>query len=86
MAKEKVTVTLERAKLAEAQELIGSPSLSGTIDVALDRLIRAERLRQDVAAYTAQPASDDELALADIPVELDLGDDAVDYDLVYGQA
>jgi len=64
-------------------DLVGGRSMSEVIDVALDRLIQAERLRRDVAAYAKQPPSDDEVALADLPVALDLDDDDVDYDALY---
>jgi hypothetical protein len=84
MAREKVTVTLDRRKLSAARTLIRGKSNSETLDVALDRLIRAERLRHDVAAYEREPLRSDELAVADLPLELDLDDQDVDYDAVYG--
>lgn len=84
MAREKVTITLDRDKAAEARQLIDGSSTSQVIDVALDRLIRAERLRGDVRAYVGHPLGDDELDVADLPVELDLDDDDVDYDALYG--
>ncbi len=64
MAREKATITLDRAKAAAARALIGVDSTSEVIDVALDRLIRAERLRADVAAYRRLPPTPDEAALA----------------------
>jgi hypothetical protein len=85
MAKGKATVTLDREKVNEAKTLTGTQSMSGVIDLALDRLIRAERLRRDVVAYTGQPWSEAELWFADLPVELDLGDAEVDYDELYGE-
>jgi hypothetical protein len=85
MAREKVTVTLERSKADAAKGLIRAKSLSETIDIALDRLIRAERLRRDVAAYTSRPLTDEELAVADMPVSFDLGDEDVDYEAIYGR-
>jgi hypothetical protein len=85
MARQKATLTIDRDKLETAKALVGAASLSETIDVALDRLIRGEQLRRDVAAYTRHPLSADELALADLPVELDLDDDDVDYDRIYGK-
>lgn len=85
MAREKVTVTLERSKAAAARGLVRAKSLSETIDIALDRLIRAERLRRDVAAYTSKPLTDEELAIADLPVVFNLDDDDVDYDAIYGR-
>jgi hypothetical protein len=65
MAREKVTITLDRAKATAACELVGSGTpLSRVIDLALDGLIRAERLRADVAAYRDQPPSEVEDAIA----------------------
>lgn len=77
-------MTLDRDKLEEARALVGAGSMSTTIDIALDRLIRTERLRRDIEAYVERPLTDDELTIADLPVELDLGDDDVDYDALYG--
>jgi hypothetical protein len=84
MARSKATITLDKGKAEHAASLVGSRSISEAIDVALDRLIRAEQLRHDLAAYVAQPLTDEELAITDLPVELDLADDDVDYDAVYG--
>ncbi|MGH9137799.1 MAG: hypothetical protein ACRD0G_12235 [Acidimicrobiales bacterium] len=58
--------------------------MSEVIDIALDRLIRAEQLRRDVDAYRKIPPTDDERALGEIPVVFDLDDDDVDYDVLYG--
>jgi hypothetical protein len=52
-----------------------------TADVALTRLLAIERLRRDVEAYTGQPLTDDESAIGDLPVALNLD---VDYDAMYG--
>jgi hypothetical protein len=48
-------------------------------------MIRSEQLRRDIAAYAQRPPTEDEIALADLPVELDLGDEDVDYDALYGE-
>jgi hypothetical protein len=85
MAREKATVTIDRDKLQTAKALIGAGSISETIDVALDRLIRGEQLRRDVAAYARQPFTADELDVLDLPVELDLDDADVNYDEIYGK-
>lgn len=53
--------------------------MSEVIDLALDRLIRAERLRRDISAYGRTPPTDMDVALADLPVTFDLDDDEVDY-------
>jgi hypothetical protein len=84
MARQKATVTLDRDKVEEARVLIGGQSMSEVIDVALDRLIRTERLRRDVEAYTRQPQGPAELRVADLNVRFDLDDDEVDYDALYG--
>jgi len=84
MAREKATVTLDRGKLEEARELIGGKSMSEVIDTALDRLIRTERLRRDVEIYMRRPQSPNEFAVADLAVTLNLDDDEVDYDALYG--
>jgi hypothetical protein len=83
MAKSKATITLDREKLERAAAYVGVRSVSEVIDVALDRLIKAEQLRHDVEAYIKQPLTDEELAVVDMQVELDLGDDDVDYEAIY---
>jgi hypothetical protein len=84
MRRDKATITLDRAKVRDAMDLTGRRTMSEAIDLALDRLIRSERLRSDVAAYRRQPASDEETALAGMQVRLDLDDDDVDYEGLYG--
>jgi hypothetical protein len=84
MARRKATVTLDQDKVETARALIGGRSMSEVIDIALDRLIRAERLRRDVEAYARRPQADEELWFADVPVVFDLGDETVDYDAMYG--
>ena len=85
MARNKATITLDREKAARAAALVGGRNMSDVIDLALDRLIRSEQLRRDVAAYARQPLDDEEFALVDLPLELDLGDADVDYDALYGK-
>ncbi|MHB8246840.1 MAG: hypothetical protein ACYDGN_16125 [Acidimicrobiales bacterium] len=82
MAKQKATITLDRAKAAAAQALLGLDSTSAVIDVALDQLIRAERLRADVAAYWRLPPTEDELALASLGDTGGIGDDT-DWEALY---
>lgn len=84
MAREKATVTLDRAKVEQARLLIGGKSMSEVIDTALDRLISTERLRSDIRAYERQPQESAELAIGDLAVTLDLADDEVDYEALYG--
>jgi Bacterial antitoxin of type II TA system, VapB len=83
MARRKVTLVVDQDKLKEAQRLSDSPSMSATIDLALDRLIREEETRHDVELYLKYPQTEEELAFAGLPVTLDLGDEDVDYDAMY---
>lgn len=85
MTRKKVTVLLDQQKLEEAQTLTSSRSLSATIDLALDRLLREERTRRDVELYLKYPQTKEEIAWAGMPVKLDLGDDDIDYDALYGE-
>lgn len=62
--KQKVTITLDRAKADEARLLVGCANTSEVIDVALGRLIRAERLRRDIDAYRRLPPNDTDLLMA----------------------
>lgn len=76
MAKEKATITVDRAKLAEARALLGVSSASAAIDVALSDVIRRGRIRRDVEAYTRLPPTDEEVALGEArPAWADLADD-----------
>jgi hypothetical protein len=84
MARRNTTITLDRDKVATVQAAVGAGSMSEAIDVALDRVIRADQLRRDVAAYAAAPLDTADQAIGDLTVTLDLGDDDVDYDLLYG--
>src|SRR5260370_35113815 len=59
-AKDKVTITLDRRKANDARSLVGASSTSEVIDIALERLIRAERKSRDVAAYRRLPATKQE--------------------------
>lgn len=85
MAREKATITIDRRKAAAARSLAGNRPLSQVIDTALDEFIRRQELRRDVAAYAGAPQMEDELALADLPVEFDLADAEVDYEALYGK-
>lgn len=82
MAKEKATITLDRRKAEEARALVGVESTSAAIDMALDRLIKLERLRRDIAAYRSMPPTDEELVLAELGAE-GLLDDNTDWAAVY---
>ena len=82
MVKEKVTITLDRAKAERARSLVGARSTSELVDRALDRLIRAERIRQDMAAYQHRPPTDEEAELARSVEWFDL-DDETDWESLY---
>ena len=62
MAKQKVTITLDPEKAEMARSLAGVASTSGVIDVALERFIKAERLRRDIEAYKRIPETEEEMA------------------------
>jgi hypothetical protein len=82
MAKQKVTITLDRAKSDDARSLAGAKSTSEVIDLALDHFIRFERLRRDVAAYRRVPPTESENALATMAAADGL-DDATDWEALY---
>ena len=82
MAKEKVTITLDRAKAEAARGLVGAASTSEVIDIALERLLRAERLRRDVEAYRRFPHTVEKPALAEHAASAGLEDD-VDWEALY---
>jgi len=82
MAREKITITIDRAKAERARSLLGAPSTSQVIDVALARLIRTERLRSDLAAYRRVPPTDAEVELALLAETGDL-DDQTDWEKLY---
>jgi len=76
MAKEKATITVDRAKLAEARSLLGVTSASAAIDIALSEVIRRARLRRDMEAYTTRPPTAEEVALGETVADWsDLADD-----------
>jgi hypothetical protein len=82
MAKEKVTIALDRAKAEAARGLVGAASTSEVIDIALERLVRVERLRRDVEAYRRLPQTTEERALGDQAESTALDDD-VDWEALY---
>ncbi len=82
MAKEKVTITLNRAKADHARALLAARSTSEVIDLALDRLIDAERLRRDIAAYRRIPPTDPEAAIALLADTSGLADET-DWEALY---
>ena len=82
MAKEKVTITLDRAKADRARALLAARSTSEVIDLALDRLIDAERLRKDIAAYGRVPPTGPEVAIALLADTSGLADET-DWEALY---
>ena len=82
MAKEKVTITLDRAKADRARALVGARSTSEVVDIALDRLVRAENLRRDVEAYRRVPQTEEDEAWASIAETSSLADDT-DWESLY---
>lgn len=82
MPREKVTITLDRAKAAAARALVGVKSTSEVIDLAMDHLIRIERLRADIAAYRRVPPTQSELDLAAIADVSGVADDT-DWEALY---
>ena len=84
MAKEKATITIDRAKAALALEVSGARSTSEVVDLALDQLIRAERLRADIDAYQGVPPTAAELELALLGDSSGLADDT-DWEQLYSE-
>ena len=82
MAKDKVTITLDRAKADRARALLAARSTSEAIDLALDRLISAESLRRDIAAYHRIPPIATEAALALLADTTALADET-DWEALY---
>ena len=83
MAREKVTITMDREKAAVARELAGAASTSEAVDIALDAFIAHEQLRRDIDAYRRRPQTAEELRLADQSAAGDLHDET-DWELMYG--
>lgn len=84
MAKEKATITLDRSKAAEARSLIGARSTSEVIELALDLLIRAERLRRDITAYRRVPPTESEIEIALLADTATVADDT-DWEALYAE-
>ena len=82
MPKAKVTVTLDREKVKVAQDLVGARSTSAVIDIALDRLVREERIRRDIDAYRRLPPTQAEAELGTIGDVSGLGDET-DWEALY---
>ena len=85
MAKEKVTITLDRKKADHARALVAARSTSEVIDLALERLIGTERLRRDIAAYRRVPPTGSEDRIAQLAATNGL-DDETDWEALYPDA
>ena len=73
----------ERDKVDRVRAITGAASASDAIDRALDELLRLEQLRNDIAAYTAEPPTVEEIALGRSGSgSSDLADDT-DWEAVY---
>jgi Arc/MetJ family transcription regulator len=81
MTKRKTSITVDPDKAERAGQLIGSSNFSETVDRALDALIREERARRDLEAYTETPEIDDERAL--VPSRLTGVDDDTEWTQLY---
>ncbi len=84
MAKEKATITIDRAKAALAVAVSGARSTSEVVDLALDQLIRFERLKADVVAYGGTSPTTVEVELALLGDTSGLADDT-DWETLYAE-
>jgi hypothetical protein len=80
VARAKATITLDLGKAAAARALLGVDSTPEAVDVALDRLVHADRHWGDIAAYRRSPPTQD--GLASWGVVGGLGDDT-DWEALY---
>ena len=83
MARDKTSITLDRAKAECARALVDANSVSDAIDLALDRLIFEARVQQDVAAYQLHPQGAEERAIARRQPRRTLDDDPTDWEAFY---
>ena len=84
MAKTKVSVTVDPAKVAQARALVEVATLSQLVDIAIDRLIVDELERRHTAGYVARPPAADETAWAEAPRDPSQISDDVDWARLYG--
>jgi hypothetical protein len=83
MARSKATISVDRDKLDRARDVTGARSASEAIDIALDELLRFDRLRRDTAAYAATPPTDEEIALARATPDWSILADDTDWEALY---
>src|SRR5260370_2666689 len=67
MAREKTTLSLDRAKADAVRALLAAKNISDAIDTALDRILYEEEIRRSIAGYVAIPPTAEEDALARRP-------------------
>ncbi|MGH9164734.1 MAG: hypothetical protein ACRDZW_04370 [Acidimicrobiales bacterium] len=84
MAKARLSVTVDPVKLAQARALLGTPTVSEFIAVALDRLIIEELERRHVGGSVDQGQQGDEDAWAAMPRDPSGIADEVDWAALYG--
>jgi hypothetical protein len=63
--KTKVSATIDRDRLAEAQRVTGCTNVSAVLDQALEALIVSHLERTHAEGYDRMPQSDDTIALPD---------------------
>lgn len=83
MTRRRTSITVDQEKLDQAVQITGATSASGAIDIALDRLVRAEFLRRDITAYSSSPPTLEEIALAEVAQVWDDLADETDWLAVY---
>lgn len=76
---------MDRAKAELAMALVGSGSMSAVIDLALERLVRAERRKADAVAYRARPQGAPEVQIACLGDARSLVDDT-DWEALYADS
>lgn len=84
MPKAKLSVTLDPDKVAQGRQLLGSPSVSHLLTVALDQLIEGELERRHLSGYLRRPPEADEDAWAEAERDPGQGADEVDWAHLYG--
>ena len=84
MPKTKASVSLDPTKVAQARELLGVPTLSELIDIALDRLIVEELERRHAAGYLQLPPDHDDDVWAEAQRDSSGIADDVDWAGLYG--
>ena len=84
MARQKLSVAVDPAKLSRARQLVPAASVSELFDIALGRLIDDALEQRHVDGYARRPAGGDEVALAEAPRSgADVADET-DWASIYG--